>query len=57
MKKKKKKKVTLLTLYGKAEKALSREKAQKVLKKFDKKFRGESLRRSGAITPKPLANT
>jgi len=44
-------------LYGKAERALTREKAQKVLKKFNKKVRGESLRPSGADTPKPLAIT
>ena len=47
----------LLKLYKKAEKALTREKAQKVLKKFDKKVQGESLRWIGGITPKPLANT
>ena len=47
----------LLKLYKKAEKALTRKKAQKVLKKFDKKVQGESLRWIGGITPKPLANT
>lgn len=47
----------LLKLYKKAEKALTRKKAQKVIKKFDKKFRGESYRRSGANTPKPPGNT
>ena len=47
----------LLKLYKKAEKALTRKKAQKVIKKFDKKFRGESYRRVGANTPKPPGNT
>ena len=47
----------LLKLYKKAEKVLTREKAQKVIKKFDKKVRGESYRRSGANTPKPPAET
>jgi hypothetical protein len=53
----KKRKKSLLELYKKAEKVLTREKAQKVIKKFDKKVRGESYRGSGANTPKPPAET
>ena len=47
----------LLKLYKKAEAAKTRKKAQKVIKKFNKKVQGESLRWIGGITPKPLANT
>tara|TARA_R100000008_G_C3578443_1_gene166769 strand:+ start:1645 stop:1809 length:165 start_codon:yes stop_codon:yes gene_type:complete len=47
----------LIKLYKKAEKALSREKAQKVLKKFDKKVRKQSLRGIGADTPRGVATT
>ena len=47
----------LLKLYKKAEAAKTRKKAQKLIKKFDKKVRGESLRWIGADTPKPLAIT
>ena len=55
--KKKKGKKRIVDLMRKAEKCISREKAQKIIKKFDKKVRGESLRPSGANTPKPLAIT
>ena len=47
----------LLKLYKKAEAALTREKAQKVIKKFDKKVRGEYTRPIGADTPKPPRTT
>ncbi len=47
----------LIKLYQKAEAAKTRKKAQKLIKKFDKKVRGESLRWIGADTPKPLAIT
>ena len=47
----------LLKLYKKAETAKTRKKAQKIIAKFDKKVRGDSYRRSGANTPKPLAIT
>ncbi len=47
----------LLKLYKKAEAVKTRKKAQKLIKKFDKKVQGESLRWIGGITPKPLANT
>ena len=55
--KKKKGKKRIVDLMRKAEKVLTRKKAQKIIKKFDKKVRGESLRPSGANTPKPLAIT
>ena len=55
--KKKKGKKGMLDLMQKAETAKTRKKAQKIIKKFYKKFRGESLRPSGANTPKPLAIT
>tara|TARA_R100001530_G_C4315013_1_gene154092 strand:+ start:1647 stop:1784 length:138 start_codon:yes stop_codon:yes gene_type:complete len=41
----------LIKLYKKAEKALSREKAQKVLKKFEKKFVGVSNADAGRKPP------
>ena len=47
----------LLKLYKKAEAAKTRKKAQKLIKKFDKKVCGDSYRRSLANTPKPLAIT
>ena len=55
--KKKKGKKGMLHLMQKAEAAKTRKKAQKIIKKFDKKVCGESLRPSGANTPKPLAIT
>tara|TARA_R100000781_G_scaffold97266_1_gene61118 strand:- start:589 stop:753 length:165 start_codon:yes stop_codon:yes gene_type:complete len=47
----------LLKLYKKAEAALTREKAQKVIKKFDKKVRKQSLRPIGADPPRGVATT
>ena len=47
----------VLKLYKKAEAVLTREKAQKIIKKFDKKVRKQSLRGIGADTPRGVATT
>ena len=51
------KRKNLLKLYIGAEKAKTRKKARKIIEKFDKKVRGDILRRESPNTPKPLAIT